>query len=433
MKIGVVGLWHLGETVSTGLASLGHEVVGFDPSPEVIKNLQQSIPPLEEPGLREFLTSQQADGHLRFVNDLSKLADCEAIFLTFDTPVKDDDTPDTDILFKTVESLAPHMAPKATLIVMSQVPVGTTEVLHDLIKKTNPSYVGEAAYCAENLQLGKALQTFLNPSAVTVGVGNENAKEKMEKILAGIPAPKNFMKIASAEMTKHALNAFLATSLSFIYNIADLCEATGADISEVSLALKADKRIGKEAYLDAGPGFSGGTLMRDLTTLIDVGASHNVVLPVIAGAVQTNAARRTYLVSQLEHALGGTLSGKTIGILGVTYKPGTSTLRRSLSIELVSLLQKCGAKVVVHDPAASAEELAQETGLTLFADPYAMSNGCNTVVLITPWPEFLNINFVQLHEHMLAPTVLFDTRNFFKDRESEIKQAGFLYQGVGRS
>ena len=240
------------------------------------------------------------------------------------------------------------------------------------------------------------------------------------------------MNIASAEITKHALNSFLATSLSFIYNISDVCEMAGGDVTDVAKALRSDKRIGEGAYLDTSLGFSGGTLMRDLRTLSGFAQKNKKQLGVIDGVLQTNIIRRKILIDRLRVLLKIPIYSAKIGILGVTYKPGTSTLRRSLALELIGMLRKEKAGIQVFDPQALDWEFRKETGLRLFKTAEETSRGCNAILLVTAWPEFQDLPFKKMREAMTPPYLLFDTRNFLKSQEKEIREAGFLYQGIGR-
>lgn len=433
MTIGVIGLWHLGEVVSASFAELGHRIVGIDENKETIENLQKGIPPLEESGLRELLKKYREGGTLSFTTDFSALKNCEAVFVAFDTPVGEDDEPDLAILFETAEKIAPHLNPDALFVVMSQVPVGTTRELMNRMKQKNPALSCDLAYFPENLQLGKALDCFLKPDRIVIGTDTVRARERLESVIQKITAPRLTMNIASAEMSKHALNAFLATSLSFIYNISDLCEETGADVTDVALALRSDSRIGPQAYLDASLGFSGGTLMRDLKTLTRLAKSRGRTISVVEGAQKTNEERRKNIARYLENLLGAPLKGIKLGILGVTYKPGTATLRRSLGIELIRVLSGAGASVAAFDPQASPEEFSRDVAGTLSGNPYKMAKGCNSTLLVTAWPEFKELDFNRLKSAMAPPYLFFDTRNFLKDKETEIRGAGLYYVGTGRA
>ena len=432
MKIAVVGLWHLGEVVAAGLAELGHAVVAVDEDERVVSNLQKEIPPLPEKDVASRMARHLKDGSLSFSTDFRRVKDCDAVFLTHDTPVDKNDESDIGILRQSAVKLSRYMKNDALFVVMSQVPVGTTKRLFESIQKHNPKFVGEAIYFPENLQLGKALECFLSPERVVIGAETESAFFKLDTIIARVKCPRIRMNIASAEITKHALNSFLATSLSFIYNLSDVCEMAGGDITDVARALRSDPRIGELAYLDSSLGFSGGTLMRDLRTLSKFAKKNKKQLLVIDGVLQTNINRRKILVSRLRRLLPTPLSKATIGILGVTYKPGTSTLRRSLALELIGMLRKEKAKIHVFDPQASAGEFKKETGLQLSETAEKASRGCHALLLVTAWPEFKDLPLKKIQKAMSPPYLLLDTRNFLKSEEKEIQKAGFLYRGIGR-
>ena len=432
MKIAVVGLWHLGEVVSAGLAEFGHTVCAIDGDKNVVANLKKRIPPLPEKDVVASMARHIKNKSLSFSTDFRKVKNCDAIFLTYDTPVDEDDGPDIAGLLQSTVKLSRYIKNDSLFVVMSQVPVGTTKKLFESIKKHNPKFNGEAVYFPENLQLGKAMECFLSPERVVVGAETENAFLKLDEIITPIRCPRIKMNIASAEITKHALNSFLATSLSFIYNISDVCEMAGGDITDVANALRSDLRIGQAAYLDSSLGFSGGTLMRDLRTLSGFAKKNKKQLEVINGVLQANINRRKTFINRLQGLLKIPLHKANFGILGITYKPGTSTLRRSLALELVGMLRKEKAGVKVFDPQALDREFQKETGLRLSKTAEEASRGCHALLIITAWPEFYKLPLKKIKEVMVPPYLFFDTRNFLKSQEKEIKEAGFLYQGIGR-
>ncbi len=432
MKIAVLGLWHLGGVASAGLCELGHTVFGIDGDERTVADFSNGHPAVAEPGLAELLKKHSATGRLSFSADFSALKNCDAVFLTFDTPVTENDEPDTTVLFGAVKKAAPHLKPDALFVVMSQVSVGVTRELASTIKAVNPSWQGEVVYFPENLQLGKAVECFLKPDRLVIGTDRESSKNKMESIVQPIDCTRLHTSIASAEMSKHALNAFLSTSLSFAYNISDLCEATGADITEVMAALKADKRIGEQAYLDTSIGFSGGTLMRDLRSLSQLGKTANRQTNMIDAVIKTNLNRRDRILERIEEMLGLPLSESTLAVLGVTYKPGTPTLRRSLSLELIEKLKAQGSIVKAHDPGADWREYRELVGEDLSPDAYEMAHGCHGIILVTAWSEFESLDFGRLKARMQPPYLFFDTRNVFREKEVAIQETGIQYQGLGR-
>ncbi len=422
-KIAVVGLWHLGEIFSSGLASLGHKVVGISEDYSVIENLSKNIPPLAEPQLEDLIKSDVAAGRLSFTSDFGKVKDCNVLWLTFDTPVDDQDNVDLSVIYDALEKSLPHLQNNSLVVITSQIPVGTSKKICDLISKKRPGLEFDYVYTPENLRLGEAVKCFLEPGRIVLGADTDGAFSKISEIFAPLKAEMLRMSVASAEMAKHALNAFLATSLSFINDIADVCEVVGADVSDVARALRSDSRIGQKGYVDASLGFSGGTLGRDLRALEEIAKDNDLALPVITNVYNKNKTRLQKVLRKLENKLGS-LSGKTIALFGVTYKAGTSTLRRSQALEVAALLATAGAAVKLHDPAAEREDISR--------DPYATAQGASAIVLMTPWPEFKNLDFKKIKERMRGPAVFYDTRNLLKDLSGVIGTAGIEYIGLGR-
>ncbi|MBU1179856.1 nucleotide sugar dehydrogenase [Patescibacteria group bacterium] len=430
-KIGVVGLWHLGEIYSACLSELGHDVIGFGADEETVNNLNKGVPPLKEPDLEDILKKNIGLGRLNYSSDFKKIRDCDIVWLAFDTPVDKNDEIDLCPIYDFFKNYSEYFRGGALIIISSQIPVGTCDIISRLIKKMRPNLEFDVAYLPENLQLGMAVKSFLKPDRIVVGASNKETKEKIKNIFSLLKTNFLFMSAASAEMSKHALNAFLATSLSFIYDIADLSQEAGADITDVSKALRADKRIGAGAYLDAGIGFSGGTLARDLKIIANKGLELNIETPVISAVFQKNYSRPGKAISYLQKYLGQ-LKDKKVSIYGLTYKPGTSTLRRSLSIEIINKLKGAGVDISACDPEALQDEV-RKLGIKFSKDHYICAKGSQAAIFITNWPEFKNIDLGRLKAQMSEPFIFFDTRNFFQDKEKEIRGLGFFYIGIGRA
>lgn len=430
--ISVVGLWHLGAIYSAGLAELGHTVVGVDEDAKIVEGLRMGMAPVTEPGVEALLKKHLASGRLCYTSEFSSVAASDIVWLTFDTPVNDADEADERVIFAALAGISPFLKNGVLIICSSQLGAGGTRKLETLVRKKRPKLNFRAAYLPENLQLGKALTSFLKPQRIVAGVRDDQTFSAVSDIFAPLGAPLLRMSPESAEMSKHALNAFLATSLSFIYDIADLCEKTGADVTDVAKALRSDPRIGADAYLDASIGFSGGTLGRDLKALLKTATKNGLSLPVIKSVWKKNHARRRMALRRLTKELGA-LRGKTIGLLGVTYKPGTPTLRRSLSLEIARLLEKAGASMRAADPGADERDMmAAHPDIPFFRDPYQMARGCQAILLLTGWPVFKSIRPAALARMMRAPKLFFDARNFLSEKEENFTAAGIRYRGVGR-
>ncbi len=429
--IAVVGLWHLGEIFLAGLAELGHTVIGIDSDKKVVANLEKGIPPLAEPGLAELIKKNAGKKRFSFSTKFEELKKCNVVWLAFDTPVTKHDEADLKPIWDFFKLATPLFKQNSLIIISSQVPVGSCQKIQKFIHHKRPKLKFDLAYVPENLQLGQAVKSFFEPKRIVVGAAKEDVIKKIEEIFLPLKTTILSMNTASAELSKHALNSFLATSLSFIYDIADVAKAYGADVVEVTRALRSDERIGSGAYLDASIGFSGGTLARDLNTLLKKAREASLSLPVIAGVFKKNKTQRNLAAKYLSDHLGN-LKGKKIAVFGLTYKPGTATLRRALALEIIPKLLSAGAVVHAHDPMADPEEVKKNLPVEFFANPYDCAKGCQAVVLITNWPEFKKLDLRKLKSCLKSPYIFFDTRNFFHDQEKAIQQAGFTYIGIGR-
>jgi UDPglucose 6-dehydrogenase len=417
---------------SAGVAELGANVVGIDENEEAIKSLAAGVPPLAEPGLDALIAKNGKEGRLRYTTDFGEIKKCGVVWFTIDTPVDDEDVPQMGSVYAALDKAIPHFANDIIFVMTSQVPVGTSEKIFARVREKRPEVKLHYAYTPENLRLGDAVRCFFEPGRIVIGASDDIAREALEKIFLPLHAEIIPMSVPSAEMAKHALNAFLATSLSFINDIADVCDAEGADVLDVVRALRSDPRIGKNAFLGAGLGFSGGTLGRDLRALGAAAKEHGVAVPVITGAWEKNAAREEDLAKRFTAHIGGP-SGKRAAVFGLTYKPGTTTLRRSRSIALAERLRAEGTDIKLYDPHASAEDVAALTALPFFADPYEAAKDCDGIVIATPWPDFKELDFGRLAKACRANAVIFDAYNFLhNESEAKIKEAKLKYVGVGR-
>lgn len=426
-RLAVVGLWHLGSVAAAALSRLGHAVRATDFDIEVVRNLARALPPVREAGLAELIAEQVREGRLAFVPACREaFAGAEFIFVTFDTPVDGNDQSDLRPIVAAIDAIAEHAPDGVEIVVMSQVPVGTCGQLVEQLHARAPRLTFQLVYHPENLRLGEALKTFLQPDFLLVGAEEETAAERLLGLYNGVTAPRLVMSTRSAEMTKHALNAFLATSISFANQLSDLAEDCGADVRDVVRALRHDRRIGPHGFLAPGPGFSGGTLGRDLQALRRLGERAGRRTPQLDATLAVNDSRLAALVDKTTRACGG-LSGKHVALLGLTYKPGTNTLRRSRALELASLLRCAGADVRGFDPRVD-QSCAETHGLLLCNDPYQAAESADALLVMTPWPEFNSLDFVRLRRAMRQP-VLIDAHNFLDDRAARL--AGFRYSGAG--
>lgn len=423
--IGIIGLWHLGSVIAVSWAKLGYKVIGFDYDKKRIENFKQNKPPIFEPGLEDEIKDLTEKGLLSFTYNIKDLSECDFVFLTYDTPVRDDDSSDTSILKKSVKDVRGVMKDNSILIVSSQSPVGYCEELRNLLKKKNKTL--ELAYSPENLRLGEAIECYLNPGRIILGTASKDTEEKCVELFKNITDDILTMSLESSEMVKHGINSFLSTSIVFANHIADLCEEKGANITDVIKGMKSDVRIGQKAYLAPGIGFSGGTLGRDLKVLESVNNESDGYARLFEFIHKTNFERKKVIVKKIEKILKK-LKGKNIGILGLTYKPGTSTLRRSLPLEIVDLLIKSKAKVKVFDPKADYSELTFKPKFKIENSIEAVADKSDMFVILTDWPDFKNYDWSKIISSMNSKNFL-DAKNFLDKKK--MKETGFNFYSLG--
>jgi UDPglucose 6-dehydrogenase len=424
--VGTIGLWHLGCVLSAAWFRLGQTVIGFDHDPARIEDLKRGTLPLYEPGLSEVVREGLRAGKLAFSADVRALAPCDFIFLAYDTPVREDDSSDPAILERAVEDVRPVMKDGAVLIVSSQSPIGLCRELRRRLQRERPNL--ELAYSPENLRLGDALRCYLEPGRIILGAADDGARDKCRELFSLLPAEILSMSLESAEIVKHGINSFLATSIVFANQLADICEAAGGRIDDVVAGLKSDPRIGPRAYLGPGIGFSGGTLGRDLKVLDEKNSAAGGAARLFGLVHALNAERKQTIFRRIERILGG-CAGRTVGVLGATYKPGTSTLRRSLPLEIVDLLLAKKAEVRVYDPKADYAELGPRPGFRVAASLTEAAAGADLLVLMTEWPEFRAADWGAVAA-LMRQRVIFDAKNYLD--EAAIAPLGLVYHSVGR-
>jgi len=428
-KVCVIGIWHLGAVYSACLADLGCSVVGVDSDQQRIMALNQGIPPLFEPGLEDMLSANLEAKRIRFTADMAEgVKGARYVIIAFDTPVNDQDEVDLSRIWEVCGQLAGQLQNESIVIVSSQVPVGTGGQMKRLIAQGCPSIKFDLACSPENLRLGQAIARFKTPDRVVIGADDPDTLDQVERLFSVIPAPKIRMDLRSAEMVKHATNAFLATCISFGNEIANLCDEVGADALKVVAALQTDERIGPKLPLRPGLGFAGGTLARDLNILKKLGDEAGCDTPIVDGVIAVNQRQNQVVTRKLMKAFGS-LEGRTIGVLGLTYKAGTSTLRRSSAIEIIQDLSSRGAKILAFDPKADIEEVNQHTEFQRCSDPYQVAKGADALVLVTDWPEFKGLDYARIKRLMKNP-LLIDARNMLDGEK--LSRIGFTYSGIGR-
>ena len=425
-KIGVIGLWHLGCVVSACLAEAGNEVTGIDFDQNILSGLGKGNPPLFEPGLEELIGKNLTGGRLQYATDFSKaIAGMEFIFITFDTPVDEQDRSDLTVVERAIDEIARYADREIVIVIFSQLPVGTSRRLQETLQKKNRNRL-EIVYSPENLRLGNAIKTFKEADRIVIGADRVGAGDLLEQLYDFVSGPKLRMDLNSAEMTKHALNSFLAASISFINEIATLSEMCGVDIRQVVHAMKTDRRIGPNAFLGPGMGFAGGTLARDVQVLRELGQKNRKSTRILDAVLTVNQERILSIKEKLLVRYPK-LDKIQLGLLGLTYKPKTSTLRRSMALALAKEFLKEGAGVKAFDPMIQ-ESTPETTGITICRTPYEAAEGTHALILATEWSEFREVDFVQVKQRMKEP-VLIDTRNFLNPEL--LISLGFKYEGIG--
>ncbi len=402
MRVTVLGLWHLGSVTAACLAAAGHDVVGLDTDDEIVGALRDGRAPLFEPGLDDLVGEGLLAGRLRFSSDpADAFAGAQVVWVTIDTPVSDDDEADSAYVRAQIEAVQDSLPADALLLVSSQVPAGFTRaVAADLGVR--------AGYSPENLRLGKAIEVFCNPERVVVGVQDGRDRERVARLLEPFTERIEWMSIESAEMTKHALNGFLATSVTFANELARLCEQVGADAKEVERGLKSEGRIGPRAYLAPGAAFAGGTLARDVRYLQGFGRDHGVATPFFDGLLKSNEAHKRWVRDRVGEALDavGAVGSPVVAVLGLTYKPGTSTLRRSLAVELCTWLADQGVTVQAYDPGVEPSDPGLPAGTHLRLDARAALKGADVAIVATEWPDFAQLTAEDIVASMRAGHVI---------------------------
>jgi UDPglucose 6-dehydrogenase len=421
MRVGVHGLWHLGCVTAACLAEGGHEVTALDPDPAVVRELDSGRLPLSEPGLAELVAAGRAAGRLAFRADLSALAQVDALWITLDTPVDDDDRADPGVVRRALDAAAAALPAGALVVVSSQVPVGFTRDA----ARAWPAL--RFACVPENLRLGRALDAFRRPERVVAGTVDASARPDVARLFAPFTSAIEWMGVESAEMTKHALNAFLATSVAFANEVARVCERVGADAREVERGLRTDPRVGPKAYVSPGAAFAGGTLARDLRYLSAFGARDGVATPLVDGVLASNAAHAVAHRDEVR-ALAAR-PGAVAAVLGLAYTPGTSTLRRSSSVELCRFLQEAGVRVRAHDPAVRALPADLAPSVSLCPTAADALEGADVAVVATAWPEYRELAADVFASRMRRPCVV-DPARFLEATLGADPRV--LYRATGR-
>ncbi len=408
---------------------MGYKVTTVGDDVSAVASLCNGNPIVHEPKLGSLIRRNLKAGRLHFTCDYGQaLSQAQFVFIAIDTPINAMDEPELDPVHEAARKVGQFRSGDIVLCVASQVPVGTSEKLMALVQEQKPAGRCDLAYICEFLRLGEAVETFFHADRFVIGSQEPKVAERVAELYRPLKRPMLLIGLRSAEMAKHASNSYLATAISFINEISDLCDLVGADAMDVAKAMKLDRRIGPYAYLSPGLGFAGGTLGRDICALQELGRQYGCQMRLMDAVMAVNR-ERALVVKQRLLRRYKSLRGRCIGILGLTYKPGTNTLRRSIAEEIISGLVGEGAEVRAYDPLADMGNGNSRPNFIGSSDPYALAVGCDAVVLVTGWDGIHDLDWPRLRSMMRQP-VFIDTRNLFDPEK--MRQIGFAYSGIGR-
>ncbi len=419
MKIAVQGLWHLGSVTATCLASKNYKVLAVDTDKTLIENFNLGILPIFEPGLEDLFERNKKN--LTFTNDLNKLSNIDILWITYDTPVDNRDRADVEFVVQKIKDSLFFLKDSSVVLISSQLPVESIKFLE--IYATKKKRKIRFAYSPENLRLGDALNVFLNPDRIVVGYRDEYSKKIISKLLTKITKNLIWMSVESAEMTKHAINSFLALSVTFANELASICEKVGADAKQVELGLKTDIRIGKKAYLGPGGPFAGGTLARDIKFLESISKKFNLQNKIISSVFKSNQNHKLWHQKLILNEFAGNLNKKKFLILGLTYKSDTNTLRRSQSIELINWLLTKKALISAYDPSVTESSNSTLKKINLLSKVDDLLK-FDVVIISTPKNCFKDIFDVDNLRYMTKNKIkIFDQHRLlrFSNTEKNIK------------
>ena len=428
-RICIVGLWHQATVLSACFAEMGYKVTTVGDDVSAVASLSNGNPTVHEPRLGSLIRRNLKAGRLHFTCDYGQaLSQAQFVFIAIDTPINTLDEPELEPVLEAARKVGQFRSREIVLCVASQVPVGTSEKLVALVQEQKPAVRCDLAYICEFLRLGEAVETFFHADRFVIGSEKPKVAERVADLYRPLKRPMLLIGLRSAEMAKHASNTYLATAISFINEISDLCDLVGADAMDVAKAMKLDRRIGPHAYLSPGLGFAGGTLGRDICALQKLGRENGCQMRLMDAVMAVNR-ERALVVKQRLLRRYKSLRGRCIGVLGLTYKPGTNTLRRSIGEEIISGLVDEGAEVRAYDPLADLGNGNSRSNFTGSPNPYALAAGCDSLVLVTGWDGILELDWRRLRSTMRQP-VFIDTRNLFDPEK--MSRLGFNYSGIGR-
>jgi UDPglucose 6-dehydrogenase len=433
MKITMIGSGYVGLVSGACLADFGHEIVCVDKDASKIEALEAGRMPIFEPGLDQLVASNVKAGRLSFTTDLKAgVAGADAVFIAVGTPSRrGDGHADLSYVFAAAKEIAQAADRPCVVVTKSTVPVGTGDQVETILRETRPNYGWAVVSNPEFLREGAAIGDFKRPDRIVVGTEDARAQDVMREVYRPLylnAAPLLFTGRRTAELIKYAANAFLATKISFINELADLAEQVGADIEDVSRGIGLDNRIGSK-FLHAGPGYGGSCFPKDTLALLKTAEDYGVPLRIVHSTVEANDLRKVAMGHKVIEALGGSAQGKRVGLLGLAFKPNTDDMRDAPSIDIVKVLRQAGVEIAAYDPESMDQARALIGELDYKHSPYDVAQGADALVLVTEWDAFRALDLKRLAASMRRP-MLVDLRNVYNPAEAE--KAGMTYAGVGR-
>jgi UDPglucose 6-dehydrogenase len=432
MRIAMIGTGYVGLVSGACFADFGHQVTCVDNDCDKIASLNRGELPIFEPGLDDMVTSNARAGRLDFTTDLAApVAEADAVFIAVGTPSRrGDGHADLAYVYAAAREIAKYVSGFTVVITKSTVPVGTGDEVERLIRELNPSADVVVASNPEFLREGAAIRDFKFPDRIVLGTADERGRKVLGEVYRPLSLnqpPLMFTARRTAELIKYAANGFLATKITFINEMADLAEKVGADVQEVARGIGLDNRIGSK-FLHAGPGFGGSCFPKDTRALVKIAQDHDVQLRVVEAVIGVNDSRKRAMARKVASAAGGSLRGKTVAVLGLTFKPDTDDIREAPSIPLITGLLDMGAKVRAHDPVGMEQARKQLPDIDYCDDPYSCASGAEVLVIVTEWAQFRALDLERLKSKMGNPVIV-DLRNIY--RREEMIRSGFVYHGVG--
>ncbi|HYM31551.1 MAG TPA: UDP-glucose/GDP-mannose dehydrogenase family protein [Candidatus Cybelea sp.] len=433
MDVAMIGTGYVGLVSGACFSEFGHQVTCVDKDAAKIESLRKGRMPIYEPGLQSLVERNMAAGQLRFSTEITDaVKNADAVFIAVGTPSRHGDgEADLTYVYAAAREIAAALRDYTVVITKSTVPVGTGREVHRIIRETRPDAEFDVASNPEFLREGSAIEDFMRPDRVVVGAETDRAQEVMRELyrpLFLIETPVMFTALETAELIKYAANTFLATKITFINEIANLCEKVGADVHDVARGIGLDGRIGRK-FLHAGPGYGGSCFPKDTRALIATARRSGAPLRIVETVVDVNDHRKREMAERIIAAAGGSLKGRTVAVLGVTFKPNTDDMRESPSLDIVPALQAAGAKVRAYDPEGMSEARQLLPGVNWCKDAYEAAQGADALVIITEWNQFRALNLDRLKSILKRPLMI-DLRNIYKPQE--MAAAGFDYHCVGR-